>query len=135
MAKNVCSVNNGSVPTAERARLAVGEMLQAPIQSALNMKTDTVAKLRESATKALKFTWVLADNLKTNYGIDIGEKINRALEKQRAHRERLRRYAEDVIHPFVELHTKNKAAAVAVDELGNLSTTQPVRSDGGEVQK
>lgn len=123
MIKNNCSLDNGSVPTAERPRLAVGEMLQAPIQAALNMKTDTVARLRESATKALKFTWVLADNLKTKYGIDIGEKINRALEKQRAHRERLRRYAEDIIHPFVELHKTNKAAALAVDELGSLSTT------------
>lgn len=123
MPKNVCSVNNGSVPTAARPHLAVGEFLQAPIKAALNMKTDTVAKLRESATKALKFTWVLADNLKTKYGIDIGEKINRALEKQRAHRERLRRYAEDIIQPFVDLHQRNKAAANAVDELGNLSTT------------
>ena len=123
MVKNNCSLDNGSVPTAERARLAVGEILQGSIKAARNMKMDTVAKLRESATKALKFTWVLADNLKTKYGIDIGEKINRALEKQRAHRERLRRYAEDIIHPFVELHNTNKAAALAVDELGSLSTT------------
>jgi len=117
-ANKFCSLD-GIAPTADRPRMALGEILGTAIKSALDMKTDTVARLKDSAAQALKFTWVIADNLK-KLGIDQGNLINRALERQRAHRERLRRYAEDVIHPFVSLHKRNKKAALKVDELGNL---------------
>ena len=120
-ANKFCSLD-GIAPTADRPRMALGEILGTAIKSALDMKTDTVARLKDSAAQALKFTWVIADNLK-KLGINEGEQINRALERQRAHRERLRRYAEDVIHPFVSLHKRNKKAALKVDELGNLATT------------
>jgi len=120
-ANKFCSLD-GIVGTADRARMATGEIVGTAFKSALDMKTDVVSRLKDSAVQALKFTWVIADNLK-KLGINEGEQINRALERQRAHRERLRRYAEDIIHPFVSLHKRNKKAALAVDELGNLATT------------
>ena len=120
-ANKFCSLD-GIAGTADRARMATGEIVGTAFKSALNMKTDVISRLKDSAVQALKFTWVIADNLK-KLGINEGEQINRALEKQRAHRERLRRYAEDIIQPFVKLHTRNKEAAAKVDELGNLATT------------
>ena len=134
-ANKFCSLD-GIAPTADRPRMALGEILGTAIKSALDMKTDTVARLKDSAAQALKFTWVIADNLK-KLGIDQGNLINRALERQRAHRERLRRYAEDVIHPFVSLHKRNKKAALKVDELGNLATTLQINPflDLNEAQK
>jgi len=120
-ANKFCSLD-GIVGTADRARMATGEIVGTAFKSALDMKTDVVSRLKDSAAQALKFTWVIADNLK-KLGINEGEQINRALERQRAHRERLRRYAEDIIQPFVKLHTRNKEAAAKVDELGNLATT------------
>jgi len=120
-ANKFCSLD-GIAGTADRARMATGEIVGTAFKSALDMKTDVISRLKDSAAQALKFTWVIADNLK-KLGINEGEQINRALERQRAHRERLRRYAEDVIQPFVNLHKRNKEAAVKVDELGNLATT------------
>jgi len=120
-ANKFCSLD-GIVGTADRARMATGEIVGTAFKSALDMKTDVISRLKDSAVQALKFTWVIADNLK-KLGINEGEQINRALEKQRAHRERLRRYAEDIIQPFVKLHTRNKEAAAKIDELGNLATT------------
>jgi len=120
-ANKFCSLD-GIAGTADRARMATGEIVGTAFKSALDMKTDVISRLKDSAVQALKFTWVIADNLK-KLGINEGEQINRALEKQRAHRERLRRYAEDIIQPFVKLHTRNKEAAAKVDELGNLATT------------
>jgi hypothetical protein len=120
-ANKFCSLD-GIAGTADRARMATGEIVGTAFKSALDMKTDVISRLKDSATQALKFTWVIADNLK-KLGINEGEQINRALERQRAHRERLRRYAEDVIKPFVDLHKRNKEAALKVDELGNLATT------------
>jgi hypothetical protein len=120
-ANKFCSLD-GIAGTADRARMATGEIVGTAFKSALDMKTDVISRLKDSAVQALKFTWVIADNLK-KLGINEGEQINRALERQRAHRERLRRYAEDIIQPFVKLHTRNKEAAAKVDELGNLATT------------
>jgi hypothetical protein len=134
-ANKFCSLD-GIAGTADRARMATGEIVGTAFKSALDMKTDVISRLKDSAAQALKFTWVIADNLK-KLGINEGEQINRALERQRAHRERLRRYAEDVIHPFVNLHKRNKEAALKVDELGNLATTLEINPflESGEKYK
>lgn len=134
-ANKFCSLD-GIAGTADRARMATGEIVGTAFKSALNMKTDVISRLKDSAAQALKFTWVIADNLK-KLGINEGEQINRALERQRAHRERLRRYAEDVIKPFVDLHKRNKEAALKVDELGNLATTLEINPflESGEKYK
>jgi hypothetical protein len=134
-ANKFCSLD-GIAGTADRARMATGEIVGTAFKSALDMKTDVISRLKDSAAQALKFTWVIADNLK-KLGINEGEQINRALERQRAHRERLRRYAEDVIQPFVNLHKRNKEAALKVDELGNLATTLEVNPflESGEKYK
>jgi hypothetical protein len=134
-ANKFCSLD-GIAGTADRARMATGEIVGTAFKSALDMKTDVISRLKDSAAQALKFTWVIADNLK-KLGITQGEQINRALERQRAHRERLRRYAEDVIQPFVNLHKRNKEAALKVDELGNLATTLEINPflESGEKYK
>jgi hypothetical protein len=134
-ANKFCSLD-GIAGTADRARMATGEIVGTAFKSALDMKTDVISRLKDSAAQALKFTWVIADNLK-KLGINEGEQINRALERQRAHRERLRRYAEDVIKPFVDLHKRNKEAALKVDELGNLATTLEINPflESGEKYK
>jgi hypothetical protein len=120
MTAKKCILDNGSIPVVSRAHQAAVEFLGTPVKSALDMSKDTVARLKETAN-AIKFTWVLADRLK-ELGFNQAEKINDYLKNQRSYRESLMRHAEDVIHPFSQLHARNKTAALKVDEIGSVAT-------------
>ncbi len=140
MAKNLkhCTVDNGSIPTPARSRMAAVEIIGTPFKAAKGFTTDAIADAKETIANKLKFTWVLADNLK-KLGITEGETISMALERMRATEEAIMRYAEkQVIEPFDNLYQTNPEAAKAIDDIGNLASSleiNPFDPTNGEKYK
>lgn len=119
MTKFACNLSD-TTPTGGRARQFIAETLAGPIRSALDMSSDTVANLKDKAN-AIKFTWVVAEALE-KMGFKQGQAINESLRRQRSYREKLRRHAEDVIHPFAQLYARNKQAAELLNEIGAVAS-------------
>jgi hypothetical protein len=118
--KSYCGLS-GSTPTASRPRQAMGEFLAGPIQTVLDMSSDTYNKIKNESLQALKFTWHIVERLE-RLGVPEAAKINNYLKQQRAYREKMLRYAETVIGPMVRMRGVSKEAAAKLDEIGAIAT-------------
>jgi len=120
-AHKMCTLNNGSVPTASRVRQAASEIFSTPFESAKDMSSDVYNRLVNESANALKFTWVIAERLE-KIGFPQGQNINNYLKRQRSLREKLRRHSEGVIENLVGVHTVSKEAAEKLNEIGAVAT-------------
>jgi len=118
--KSYCGLS-GSTPSVSRPRQAMGEFLAGPIQTVLDMSSDTYNKIKNESLQALKFTWHLVERLE-QLGVPQAARINNYLKQQRAYREKMMRYAETVIGPMVRMHNVSKEAAAKLDEIGAIAT-------------
>ncbi len=118
--KSYCGLS-GSTPSVSRPRQAVGEFLAGPIQTVLDMSSDTYNKIKNESLQALKFTWHIVERLE-QLGVPQAAKINDYLKRQRAYNEKMKRYAETVIGPMVRMNAVSKEAAAKLDEIGAIAT-------------
>lgn len=118
--KSYCGLS-GSTPSVSRPRQAVGEFLAGPIQTILDMSSDTYNKIKNESLQALKFTWHIVERLE-QLGVPQAAKINDYIKQQRAYREKMMRYAETVIGPMVRMHSVSKEASAKLDEIGAIAT-------------
>lgn len=122
--KSYCGLS-GSTPSVSRPRQAVGEFLAGPIQTVLDMSSDTYNKIKNESLQALKFTWHIVERLE-QLGVPQAAKINDYLKRQRAYREKMMRYAEGVIGPMVRMNAVSKEAAAKLDEIGAIATVAEI---------
>lgn len=120
-AHKMCTLDNGSVPTASRVRQAVAEIFSTPYESAKDMSSDVYDRLVNQSANALKFTWVIAERLE-KLGFPQGQNINNYLKRQRAYREKLRRHSEEVIKSLVDVRVVSKESADKLNEIGGVAT-------------
>ena len=122
--KSYCKLS-ANTPTSSRPRQALGEMLGGPIQTILDMSSDSYNKIKNEYLNALKFTWHLVERL-DKLGLPQAARINEMLKRQRAYREKMMRYAETVIGPMVRMNAVSKEAAAKLDEIGSIATIAEV---------